>query len=430
MALARYLGAWGGRGSGKSHFFAELAISRCLQRGGTRIVCVREVQKTLKDSVKRLLEDKIKTHKVGHKFRVLNDSIRTPGDGVILFQGMQDHTAESIKSLEGFDVAYVEEAQMLTGRSLELLRPTIRGSKERPDAELWFSWNPRHASDPVDQLLRGLNPPPDANVVRTNWADNPWFPEALKTERKYDEKFKPQRYPHIWEGDYELQAVGAIWDMASIHEQRRARDNVPSFKRILVSIDPSGSAEQGANETGIVVCALGEDNRGYVLDDVSLVGGPVEWAQRAIAAHDLYEADAIVAEVNYGGDMVKNTVHAIRPSLRVIEVRASRRRGPSGLPKGATARHYAKSVRAEPIAALYSLGRISHVGAFPKLEAQMCLITAAGYEGEGSPDRVDAMVWGFTELFPKMVRRTQPKDQPPPIRADSLYNPHRRHARR
>ena len=386
-------------------------------------MCVREVQKTLKESVKRLIEDKIKAHKVEHQFRPLSDSIRTPGNGMILFQGMQDHTAESIKSLEGFDIAYVEEAQMLTARSLELLRPTIR----KPDSEIWFSWNPRHASDPVDMLLRGVHPPPDAVVVRTNWEDNPWFTEALRTEREFDEKYKPQRYAHVWDGEYELQAVGAIWDMAMINQHRRAKDKVPDFRRIVVSIDPSGSAEQGANETGIVVCALGEDNRGYVLDDVSLVGGPRDWAQRAVAAYDLYEADAIVAEVNYGGDMVKNTVHALRQGLRVIEVRASRRRGPSGLPKGAVSRHYAKSVRAEPIAALYALGRISHVGAFPKLEAQQCLITAAGYEGEGSPDRVDALVWGFTELFPKMIRRTQPKDQPKPMRANSRYSPHRRH---
>ena len=426
LVPSQYKGAFGGRGSGKSWFFAELAIEYCLRKRGMRIVCVREIQRSLKESVKLNIEDRIQALGLGRKFRVLNDRIVTPGDGVIMFSGMRDHTAESIKSLEGFDVAYVEEAQMLTKLSLELLLPTIR----KHGSEIWFSWNPRHASDPVDQFLRGLILPPDTVVVRTNWDGNPFFTKELEVKRVFDKKQNPARYAHIWEGEYAPQAVGAIWNMADIHAQRRARDQVPHFKRVIVSIDPSGSAEQGANETGIIVCALGEDNRGYVLDDVSLVGGPAEWAQRAIAAHDLYEADAVVAEVNFGGDMVKNTVHAMRPALRVIEVRASRRRGPSGLPKGAVARSYAKSVRAEPIAALYSLGRVSHVGAFPKLEAQMCLITAAGYEGEGSPDRVDAMVWGFTELFPKMVRRTQPKDTVAPIRADSLYNPHRRHQRR
>lgn len=105
---SRYKGAYGGRGSGKSHFFAEAAVERCLRFGGTRLVCVREVQRSLKESVKRLIEDKIEQLGVSNRFRILNDSIETPGKGIILFQGMQDHTAESIKSLEGFDIGYVE----------------------------------------------------------------------------------------------------------------------------------------------------------------------------------------------------------------------------------------------------------------------------------------------------------------------------------
>jgi hypothetical protein len=132
---------------------------------------------------------------------------------------------------------------------------------------------------------------------------------------------------------------------------------------------------------------LGEDGRGYVLEDASLVGTPEQWARQAIAVYDMLSADAIVAETNYGGEMVINTIRAIRPEVKVIEVRATR----------------GKHVRAEPISALYSLGKVSHVGAFPELESQMCLMTAAGFEGEGSPDRVDALVWGFTELFPKLT---------------------------
>lgn len=123
---ARYKGAYGGRGSGKSYFFAEMAVERCLMYPGTRIVCVREVQRSLKESVKLLIEDRIGGLEVGENFNILHDRIETPGNGLIAFQGMQDHTAESVKSLEGFDVGYVEEAQTLTIRSLELLRPTIR----------------------------------------------------------------------------------------------------------------------------------------------------------------------------------------------------------------------------------------------------------------------------------------------------------------
>jgi len=125
---SRYKGAWGGRGSGKSHFFGEKLIEDSLYEKGLLSVCIREVQKSLKDSAKRLLETKLQTLGLGEAdgFKVFRDVIQTPGDGVIIFQGMQDHTAESIKSLEGFKRAWVEEAQTLSATSLKLLRPTIR----------------------------------------------------------------------------------------------------------------------------------------------------------------------------------------------------------------------------------------------------------------------------------------------------------------
>lgn len=164
---ARYKGAYGGRGSGKSHFFAEMLVEDCLRLPGLRAVCIREVQKSLKDSAKRLIEAKLSAYHLGSNvgFRVFRDHIQTPGNGVIIFQGMQDHTAESIKSLEGFSRAWVEEAQTLSQRSLELLRPTIRTI----DSELWFSWNPRFKTDPVDRMLRGETPPTGAVVVQANW---------------------------------------------------------------------------------------------------------------------------------------------------------------------------------------------------------------------------------------------------------------------
>ena len=173
---ARYKAAFGGRGSGKSHFFADLIIEDSLKHKGLRSVCIREVQKSLKDSAKRLIEDKLKEHGLGvaDGFKVFREAIETPGDGIITFQGMQDHTAESIKSLEGFKRAWAEEAQTLSAQSLALLRPTIRAE----ESELWFSWNPRRKTDPVDQMLRSDTPPTGAAVVRANWSDNPWFPKV------------------------------------------------------------------------------------------------------------------------------------------------------------------------------------------------------------------------------------------------------------
>jgi phage terminase large subunit len=130
---ARFKGAWGGHGGGKSHFFGELLVERCLLNPGTLAVCIREIQQTLSQSSKRLVETKIGELGVGAQFRVLYDRIETPGGGLIIFQGMQDATAESIKSLEGYQIAWIEEAQTLSPRSLQLLRPTIRAEGSKRD---------------------------------------------------------------------------------------------------------------------------------------------------------------------------------------------------------------------------------------------------------------------------------------------------------
>lgn len=218
---SRYKGAYGGRGSGKSHFFAELLIEEALMNPGMRAVCIREVQKSLKESAKRLLEDKLKQFRLGEAqgFKVLMDRIETPGNGVIIFQGMQDHTAESIKSLEGYSRAWIEEAQTLSARSLGLLRPTIRAE----GSELWFSWNPTRKSDPVDAMLRGTELPTDAVVRKVNWSDNPWFPAVLEQERQDCLKSQPDQYGHIWEGDYATVLTGAYYAAAISEAKAQGR---------------------------------------------------------------------------------------------------------------------------------------------------------------------------------------------------------------
>ena len=196
---SRYKGAWGGRGSGKSHMFAEMMLEEHIMNQSQSSVCVREIQKSLNQSVKRLLEMKIQEMNAGAYFEVQDAVIKSKkADGRIIFQGMQNHTADSIKSLEGYDRAWVEEAQSLSQTSLDLLRPTIR----KPGSELWFTWNPRQASDPVDLLLRGPTPPKDANVIKVNYADNPWFPSVLKDEMEYDKRRDPDKYQHVWRGEY------------------------------------------------------------------------------------------------------------------------------------------------------------------------------------------------------------------------------------
>jgi phage terminase large subunit len=206
---ARYKAAWGGRGSGKSHDRAGALIDDSLYERGLLSVCIREVQKSLKDSAKRLIEKKLSDFGLGEAdgFKVFADRIETPGDGVVIFQGMQDHTADSIKSLEGFKRAWVEEAQTLSARSLDLLRPTIRA----PGSELWFTWNPRLKNDPVDAMFRAGTPPTNSIVVKANWNDNPWFPAELQQERLDCQRDNPDQYEHIWEGGYVTIASGAYF---------------------------------------------------------------------------------------------------------------------------------------------------------------------------------------------------------------------------
>ncbi|QLB38214.1 large terminase subunit [Sulfitobacter phage phiGT1] len=217
---ARYKGAWGGRGSGKSHFFAENLIEDALRWPGVageglRALSFREVQKSLKESAKYLLESKLRKFGLTEHdgFKVFTDRIQTPGDGIIAFTGMQDHTADSVKSYEGFHRAWGEEAQSISARSLSLLRPTIRWEDQHRGliSELHFGWNPNHKRAAVDQMLRGELRPTGAAVVMANWRENPWFPGVLEQERLDCFQKDPDNYDHIWEGGYATVNAGAYY---------------------------------------------------------------------------------------------------------------------------------------------------------------------------------------------------------------------------
>lgn len=214
LSAARYKGAWGGRGSGKSHFFADKLIEDCMAEPGDfgegmRAVCIREVQKDLAQSSKLLLETRLRALRIGEPdgFKVFRELISVPGGGVVMFKGMNDYTADSIKSLEGFKRSWWEEAQTATAHSLSLLRPTLRAD----GAERWFSWNPRRKTDPVDVMLRGANQPTGAVCVKANWRDNPWFTRELEQERQDCLRTQPEQYDHVWEGGYVQILEGAYY---------------------------------------------------------------------------------------------------------------------------------------------------------------------------------------------------------------------------
>ena len=216
----RYKGAKGGRGSGKSHFFADNLVESFIYEPALRAVCIREVQLSLKQSVKLLLEDKIQRFGMGHILKVLEDKIISRSGGIIIFQGMQNHTAESIKSLEGFDRVWVEEAQTISAHSLELLRPTMR----KDDSELWFSWNPHSAKDPIEKLLVGDKEEPPLieaakrTVVEANYYDNALLPEVLRDEMIRDRARDPDKYAHVWLGKYQKLSQARVFRNFRVEE--------------------------------------------------------------------------------------------------------------------------------------------------------------------------------------------------------------------
>lgn len=219
LAPCRYKGAYGGRGSGKSHFFAE-QITIQGYASPKRIVCLREVQNTIKDSVKQLLTDKINKLGLSQFYTVLDNEIRAANGSMIVFKGMQSFNADNIKSLEGFDIAWVEEAQTLSQHSLDLLRPTIR----KPGSELWFSWNPRYKTDAVDKFFR-KDIRDNAISVQINWNDNPWFKDTpLYQDMLDDFAADADKAEHVWNGAYGS-SVGAILARWVNEAEREGRIN-------------------------------------------------------------------------------------------------------------------------------------------------------------------------------------------------------------
>lgn len=205
---ARYKGLHGGRGSAKSHTFARLLIAKALRQRGLRWLCGREIQLSLQQSVKKLLEDLIHEYDLENAgFEIQTSVIRTPGDGILLFNGLQNHTVDSIKSLEGLNGVWVEEAQQLSKTSMKLLTPTIR----EPGSELWFSWNPETPKDPVDVLLRCEPKPPDTIVVELNYQDNPHFPDVLRADLDADYARDPEDAAHVWGGKYRRRSKASVF---------------------------------------------------------------------------------------------------------------------------------------------------------------------------------------------------------------------------
>lgn len=283
----------------------------------------------------------------------------------LAFTLLRSRLAQTVETIKG---------QPLSQRFYVDLNPTTR---QHWTYRLWIDGVDPESQVPVDLASFG-------HVV-VNPQDNA---ANLSAEYLNDLRALPERARRRFlEGKYVEDVEEALWRRAMFKRVQ----NVPRLRRIVVAIDPAVTLDPGSDETGIICAGVDENGNGYVLHDESGRLRPEDWARRAVALMKYRSADRIVAEVNQGGDMVESTIRAIAPHTAYRAVRATR----------------SKLIRAEPVAALYEMGKVFHVGEFPQLEDQMCTFTtgfdrkAAGY----SPDRVDALVWAFTDLFPDLASR-------------------------
>jgi len=251
-----------------------------------------------------------------------------------------------------------------------------------PQPQLCLTTTPKLTKLMLRIVTRGKNPDDSAVVLTTG---SMWDNKANLSDLAMDELRRSYAGTRIGRAELEGELIedvdGAVTTLDVIDEHR-IRDNkdVPDLVRIVVAIDPAVTAGEDSDATGIVVVGKGVDGHGYVLADYTVKGAtPKQWAKKAAAAYRLWEADRIIGEVNNGGDLIAFTIHTVDPRLPFQSVRATR----------------GKRVRAEPVSALYDLGRIHHVGAFADLETQLCTWTP---EDPESPDNLDALVWGCYAL--------------------------------
>lgn len=373
--------ALAGRGFGKTEAGAQWIRQR-VRDGARKIAIIAETQKDLEEvMIARLISISPPNEAPNVRYKPVR--VIWP-NGAMAF-GYNGTEPDQLRGPE-FDTAWVDElAKYAYARETwDMLQFTMRSGD---DPRVFVTTTPR----PIP-IIREIIANRSTAVTSGSTMEN-----AANLAPKFLEEVI-KKYEGTRLGRQELHAEilddvpGALWTRQMIDESRV--DEAPEMARIVVAVDPSGThgeADEEANEVGIVVVGLGVDGRGYVIADLTCNLSPDGWGRRAVGAYHDFQADRIIAETNYGGAMVAKVIRSVDPNVPFSEVKASRGTG-------------GKGKRAEPIAAFYEQGRVSHVGVLTKLEDQMMLLTSAGFTGEGSPDRVDAVVWGLTDI---MINSTQ-----------------------
>lgn len=253
----RYRAVHGGRGSAKSHSFAQALILKAAENP-LRVGCYREIQKSIKDSVKRLLDDKIRDSGLTDFYESTDTEIRGANGSLFIFNGLRTNP-DAVKSTEGLDIAAVFEANKVSQRSWDLLIPTVR----KDGSEIWAEWNPENEKDPVDTMFRGeAGAPPGSIVRRVNWDSNPFFPEVLKRELDWDKKRDPDKYAHIWLGEYLKHSEARVFRNWTVEEFDRPAGTIHRLGADWgFSIDPSV----------LIRCDI-DGNRLYVDHEAYMIG--------------------------------------------------------------------------------------------------------------------------------------------------------------
>lgn len=334
---------------------------------------------------------------------------RMPNGSEIWFGGLDEK--ERTEKLLGSEYVtiYLNECSQISWASREmavtrlsqLVDQVIEGRAPRPmKLRMYYDCNPPSKAHWTFRLFRQkVNPETKAPVpdpdnyasFQMNPRDNAenLSPEYLKTLAGLSSRMR-RRFE---EGEFADATPNALFNEADIDKWRVVDGQIPSMVRMVVAVDPSGAGETDNadnDEIGIAVVGLGVDGVGYVLEDCSCKAGPKTWGKVATDAFERHSADVIVGEINFGGDMVRQTIETARPRTNFKKVTASR----------------GKMVRAEPFSALYEQGRVRHVGVFAKMEDELCAMSTSGYTVEGSPNRADAVIWALSEIFPSIVAGT------------------------
>jgi PBSX family phage terminase large subunit len=383
----RYFLITGGRGSAKSWHITYFLLRLTYQPGHV-ILFTRWTLTSAHISIIPEFIEKIEILGKEHEFEISKTEITNKLSGSkILFRGIktsQGTATANLKSISGVTTWVLDEAEELVDDDVfDKIDLSIR-SKLHPN-RVMLVMNPSYKSHWIYQRFIENDIHPNCTYIHTSYIDNKKnlsdsFIEAAESTKEINEF----RYRHLFLGDWIEDKEGLLWNMNLIERLRIPVK--PNLKRLIIAIDPAATANMESDETGITVQGIDYNGNGYLLDDLSGKYSPNEWAKVAAQAAANYNADCIVAEKNQGGDMVESVIRQQDKRIRVKLVNAT---------KG-------KYVRAEPVYSLYEQGKIYHVGNFPILERQM--ITFDPEKGK-SPDRVDALVWGFTELM-LLNRRT------------------------